>query len=360
MIAIICPFRDRDSHRVFNSIESFAKQTNKNFILYFVDYGSEENCKNEVKDLLNRYTFVTYFYLETQNRPWNKSLALNFIIKQIQEEYFFVSDIDMIFSPKFIEVLYQLKKPNLAVYFKVGFLSKKESREVKEFYNYEIERYSDEGATGLTLFPTAEVKKIRGYDEFYHFWGMEDTDIHLRFINNGGTVLFYDSEVLLLHQWHKTYRMKEEEDDENLLQISQIYQVNYQHYKIAQQLNKTIVNDQHWGEIPPKVLKNIIHCQYKIASNKREIYQFLYSWLPNLETNKTFQFTFYKDREENKIKQFIKKKLKRRVPQYFSFKEIKEMLLYHLVAYHQKSSYEIHLDSKAKTIILYIKTNISF
>jgi predicted glycosyltransferase involved in capsule biosynthesis len=118
-----------------------------------------------------------------------------------------VGDVDMIFKSNFIDKACQLKEARKVIYFQVGFLSHSESLQNKDFSNYLINHFSTKDATGISMFPKSLLMEINGYDEFYHGWGSEDTDVHNRINKLGVPIHFYDSEVLLLHQWHeKSYR----------------------------------------------------------------------------------------------------------------------------------------------------------
>ncbi len=209
-VTIVFPFRDRDMQRVKRSLDSLQEQTCNDFIVMFIDYGSNPNLSKEIKALVIHYSFVAYYYLHTQYQPWNKSKALNYALNKTQTEFFFVADIDMIFKTDFITVaLHQISDLSRNVYFKVGYLSQEESKKIKIFEAYNIQFESNFEATGLTLFCTADLKNIGGFDEFFHFWGSEDTEVQLRLKNSGRTVLFYDEQILLLHQWHPSYMRAE-------------------------------------------------------------------------------------------------------------------------------------------------------
>ena len=113
----------------------------------------------------------------------------------------------MIFKSNFIDKACQLKEARKVIYFQVGFLSHSESLQNKDFSNYLINHFSTKDATGISMFPKSLLMEINGYDEFYHGWGSEDTDVHNRINKLGVPIHFYDSEVLLFHQWHeKSYR----------------------------------------------------------------------------------------------------------------------------------------------------------
>ena len=216
MISIIYPYRNRELKRIKYSLNTLQQQTNQNFEVYFVDYGSEQNLAKQVKELVSNYSFVNYLYINNNYQLWNKSKALNFIIRNLQSPYFFVADIDILFHSQFIEVTLGLAQPNKATYFQVGMLSAKEASREQSFEKYQVKFKTNESATGMTLFPVKSVQELRGFDEFYHFWGSEDTDMHVRLKNYGLKINYYDTRILMLHQWHETYRMKEKMELEKI------------------------------------------------------------------------------------------------------------------------------------------------
>ncbi|WP_278020440.1 glycosyltransferase family 2 protein [Flavobacterium ginsengisoli] len=209
MITIIFPYRNRESVRVKRSLDSLREQTNSDFEVVFVDYGSNSVSASNIKDLVANYKFVKYIYNYSEFQPWSRAKAINIGLKNATTEYIFTADVDMIFNPNFVCKLHELKNPLKGYYFKVGFLNEKESESDKKFQDLEIDFSSGVGAQGLSLFHLNSLKEVRGYDEFLHFWGAEDIDIHNRLEKNGVESIFYSEEILMLHQWHTSYRKEE-------------------------------------------------------------------------------------------------------------------------------------------------------
>ena len=177
MITIIYTYRNREPGCIKKSLDSLSFQTNKNFKVIFVDYGSELLIANEVASLMNSYPFVQYNYLATLCQPWNKSKALNYALKKTDSDFCFVADVDMIFHDEFVSILFEKKRSNTVTYFKVGFLSQKESAKKNHFHKHIVKFHSTSEATGMSLLPVMKLKEIHGYDEFFHFWGA-DSLIH--------------------------------------------------------------------------------------------------------------------------------------------------------------------------------------
>jgi len=91
---------------------------------------------------------------------------------------------------------------------------------------------------------------INGYDEFYHSWGAEDTDIHIRLKELGLKIEFYNKEVLVKHQWHpKAYRSKISTDPYH----SKLEKINHSYMKMTQSYKRIKANlDFEWGLVPAK------------------------------------------------------------------------------------------------------------
>ena len=134
MITIVLTNRNRDLQTVKNCLDSLAKQSNDDFELFFVDYGSEPNYVYDLKQLIAKYPKIKPIISPVSGQLWNKSRAINIVLKKCNTPYFFVGDIDMLFHPDFINKLHELKNKDKATYFLVGFLSQKETALLRDFH----------------------------------------------------------------------------------------------------------------------------------------------------------------------------------------------------------------------------------
>ncbi len=341
-MVLLYPYRDRDLTRVKRSLDSLRKQSDTNFHVVFVDYGSRSSMASEAKELIASYEFAEYRYYHTQYQPWNKSRALNSVIKEMNEGCFFVADVDMIFHSEFIATAISLQQSNRAVYFQVGFLDEAETKLDTSFEDYQIKFTSSEGATGLTMFPVAAVHAIRGFDEFYHFWGAEDTDIHIRLKNNGTEVLFYDKQLLLLHQWHPSYRSKESNKLTQALRLRNIVSLNHEHVKRAEQDKVTIVNPEGWGAPLTAnefdALQNDVAITVEYSNKNTVIDHLLFCELPNL-SEEIHTIIIIEDKTEKSLKHQAKKRLGKRVPEFYTMKTVNDMLLLHIISFYRNYAY---------------------
>lgn len=359
MITILFAYRNRDINRIQKSLDSLSFQTNKNFKVIFVDYGSDPIIINEVESWISSYPFVQYFYLNTSYQPWNKSKALNYAIKKTNSDFCFVADIDMIFHPEFIELLILKRHYNVVTYFKVGFLSEDESIKSLTFENYKVKFYSNEEATGMTLFPVEKLKEIQGFDEFFHFWGAEDTDIHNRLRNHGCKVQFYDEKALLLHQWHPNYRLRETKTLNRELQIDGVVELNHRHLVNNLEKNNSKVNLNSWGEVISKNdfedLMNLPVVQ--IFNEVSVVDHFLFVELFRLISKEKISISVSILEHPNckSVKNKIKNKIGKKVPEYYSLKQINDKLLLHIISFYHNFSYGYKISMNLKSIFFTIQ-----
>lgn len=350
-MTIIFPYRNRELDRIKKCFDSLAVQTNQNFDIIFVDYGSEPSIANQVKTYVSQFPNLKYIYSYCQFQPWSRAKAINIGIKAAKTVYVFITDIDMIFREDFVEILHEIKNPKQSVYFKVGFLSEAASKKQTQFENYKISFESGKGAQGLSLFPTKALNDICGFDEFLHFWGAEDEDIHNRLMNIGLEEIFYNSEILMLHQWHKNYRRSESKDLSVDLRINNITRINDERLKFNKNNSVKIVNSA-WGRLISKTefdSFNSFENLEKIVNIQEKINHFLFSELPNIGT-KVIAVKFEIDDFQHSFKFYIKKILRKTVPKYYSLKEINDKVLLHIISFYHNFNYIYKVSDDKKSI----------
>mgnify|MGYP000592446892 CR=1 FL=1 len=117
LISIVYAFRNRDSNRVKASLFSLSEQSQQNFEVLFLDYGSEESYSLSVKEVVEQFPFTSYHYIAHQGLLWNKSKALNYGIKQAKGEYVFIADVDIVFHPDTTKMFELICKPDIEYLF---------------------------------------------------------------------------------------------------------------------------------------------------------------------------------------------------------------------------------------------------
>ncbi|MDX2306377.1 MAG: glycosyltransferase [Microscillaceae bacterium] len=205
--SLVIAYRDRDVTLVRRCLESIQNQSFKNFELIFVDYGSHSAQQEAVKVLCNQDERFRYIFTNTCGMYWNKSRALNLAFSQSRSEVVVVVDVDLILPKNFLESVRQEFDPKYILNYKVYYLS-------KSFKNYEylekkaskLRNYlpkSDIYANGTIVISKQVFGEIRGYDEYYRIWGLEDTDLIDRCEAKGVTRQIMDREdTVVFHQWH--------------------------------------------------------------------------------------------------------------------------------------------------------------
>ncbi|MET3028161.1 glycosyltransferase family A protein [Flavobacterium sp. UW10123] len=357
MITIIFPYRNREIARIKKSLDSLNNQTNQNFKVLFVDYGSKLHFAKEVQSLVDSYNFTEYYYNYTDKQPWSRSKAINVGLKLVDTSFVFIADIDIIFRNDFIDLLAKLKDPKKAYYFKVGFLNENETKIPKDFLDYQISFSTGATGQGLSLFPTKEVLNIQAFDEFLHFWGAEDNDIHHRLVRAGIESVFYNKEILLLHQWHESYRKSEKNTLTKELQLKGITKLNQQHLIVNQKNEVVKIDNEKWGApISEKEYYELeAHDSPIILTNKKEVVDhFLFVELPKFE-KRISSIQFLEDPFQKTLKYKVKALLRKTVPKYYSLKEINDMLLLHIISFYHVFPYSYEIDNDLKIIALKIK-----
>lgn len=357
MITILYIYKDKEVARVKRSLDTLLSQTHSGFKVLLVDFGSGRDKSLEIQNILKQYPFADYLYSYHLHQPWSRAKSINIGLRQINTPYVFVADIDMLFHKDFVATLNDIKSPNSSHYFKVGFLNEKETTINKEFEDYSIAFTSSIGAQGLSLFPTAALLSIRGFDEFFHFWGGEDEDVHARLKMIGLEVNFFDEKILMLHQWHPTYRNSLNKKLTTFLQHDTITRINQEHFRMNRVLKNSVVNKKKWGKIISKdqfekLTKPDLFLELQ---NKKEVIDnFLFSVLPKLK-NQILEVLIQKDTYPKTLKYYAKKKLGESIPEYYSLKEINDVLLLHLIAFYSDAIYKYVVEEHSNSIRLTIQ-----
>ncbi|TBW25580.1 glycosyltransferase family 2 protein, partial [Gramella sp. KN1008] len=249
-ISIIYAYRDREVSRVQASLQSLKDQSGCDFEVIFVNYGSNEFYSGKIEKLIKKFDFVKYIYLDVSHQLWNKSRALNFGIKKASNPFIFIADIDLIFHPKAVSYLEEIATTGVFYNFKMGYLDEKESKKIKKGIQFDALQPSRYGSVnGMILTTRESFFQIKGYDEFYHFYGSEDVDLYTRLENYGLTSQFIE-EVYFYHIWHKSYENSQTRVLDHYPRLKNVLRINEQHY-LYHKREKAVdpVNQTDWGEI---------------------------------------------------------------------------------------------------------------
>ena len=205
-LTIVIPNRSRDLKLVRQSLSSLQEQLDEQVVVWLIDYGSPAAYQERLKELLQDFPLITLKCFAVQGQLWNKSKCINYVLKKSSSSHLMVCDMDMIWHPQALQtILNQLD--DRVCYYQVGFLDEETTISFSSFERAKSKFISNKEATGISVFPKKVLIEINGFDEFYHGWGAEDTDVHIRCRNAGVEVRFHESEILFKHQWHdKAYR----------------------------------------------------------------------------------------------------------------------------------------------------------
>lgn len=338
-LTIVIPNRNRDLKTVRRSLASIVPQLSDRNRLTVVDYGSELPYQLELEKIIKSFDKIELILCPTQGQLWNKSRSINIVLKTCTTSHFMVCDMDMIWHPEFIKSQVNSLLQKESVYFAVGIMTQEESATDKNFENYDIKFQTDDQATGITIFPTEHLKYINGFDEFYHGWGSEDTDVHIRLKNAGYEVRFRESELYFKHQWHdKVYRSK----DSKLPYHPHLERVNHSYFTLNITSDKVKANKQlKWGKVcdidayrelnyPKLVLE-----RYATEEDLQGIIHFL----NGTDHIGVLKIEVKKHPQSKSIKSFFKKATGKKTPRFMSIEKVNEVLLEAIIMNHRDRAY---------------------
>lgn len=356
MITLVLTNRNRDIRIIKNCLDSLHHQSDVDFEFFLVDYGSDLEYLEDLQNLLLNYPQIQFVSCPTRAQLWSKCRAINIAVQKASQPYFVVGDIDLIFHPNYIEILKSMVAENKVHYFQYGFLNESESLKKLAFSEYQIDFKGFQEVTGNTMFPTAALKKVNGFDEFYQGWGAEDTDAHLRMLNLGLEVVFYDKQILVKHQWHpKAYRSTKSTHPFH----SKLERINHA-YMLQTKVTQRIFVNQHlaWGKLTNKeaylqLEKPEIHVNLK---NSALDFNALLAQLANFNqevVSITISEVSTKENIKNKVKKIVGKKW---IP-YYAMEDLNNLLLEEIIKFYRNCPYSYSFNRQTKKIHLIINFN---
>lgn len=256
LLSLIISFRNRDMARVQRCLHSLAAQTFTDFELLFVDYGSDATLAQSVGAFVEQFDFCRYIYAEARGYSWNRAKALNIGIRRAQGEYIITTDIDMIFTEHFLQMVADAAMPNRLLHSQWRFLPQgfddwDNLTNHADSLRLSLKEYGHGGFIGA---PATIQKELRGFDELYRYYGQEDTDMTAR-LKASGLEPYWISHPTegLYHQWHPTSTndlgttlLPPAQRDNDYWNMVRLHTFIY-----ASQMAKTLVrNDDSWGHLP--------------------------------------------------------------------------------------------------------------
>ncbi len=359
MITIVIPNRNRNLSTVRRTITSIMPQYQHGMELIIVDYGSELAYQQELKNLTQEFTNLILHLLPVQAQLWQKTRAINIALKLCKTPYFMVVDMDMIFHPEFVTRASEMLSPTKAIFYQVGILTEEESARDVTFDTYAIKFKTNNEATGITIFPTDILKSINGFDEFYHGWGAEDTDVHVRLQNAGFEIYFYDEECLFLHQWHpKFYRSRESYEPYH----SGLEKINHSYLALSRKLKRVNANQGNkWGSVPDnrayEALSTPNH-NIELKNTKSEVLGFC-NLIAEDGLEGVIKITCATTKTVISLKGKVKKMLRKQKDQDLSMDAVNDLLLEGILKSCRNMPYQYVYDRASQKIVLRLNCSTS-
>lgn len=307
-LAIVFGYRNREPIRVKRCLESLSKQTDSDFRVVFVDYGSEKIFADHIKEIVAQYGFVDYHYSFTQGWFWNRAHALNTGVRIAGDVTFVVtSDIDLIFPIDFVSQLKKNLKPDLELHIVANNLPEKFDRwdqlqDRKRAYG----KKRGNTALGLVQGVAKSVfERVGGFDEYYCIWGAEDEDLNERLKKVGIETKWLDINTPpLYHQWHATSGPR----SFNLPSRWQEVLVNYK-FQMREDINRN--QSGIWG----KLIKSEDRLLFDLNSDKEiinlqglPVYLALTKMMEKIDTAKSgdiLNFDLYKSKDNEATSKLV-------------------------------------------------------
>lgn len=358
-LSIIYAYRNRDFERIKISLESLKNQTDTDFEVVFVDYGSTLDKANAVAQILNQFDFATYYYIAHPGLLWNKSKALNYGALKSDSSHIFVADVDICFA---IEAVSQIKKnisANTFTLFKLSYL--KENAQLKPGYQLDV-KLSDikhHGTiNGMIVVAKEDFLSVKGYDEIYHFYGSEDVDFYDR-LSNKGLKKTFDHTTLFYHQWHPIQnrindaKLLKNPKLFNIKKINLVHQLYQKNTNAITPLFKQDIKANIWCK-DDELTQNDATLSFELVNDHANVWHCIKMILPNLK-NEIVCIKVTKDIYFDSLKYKLKKTLNKpdRIP--ISMKTVNDLMLQEIVLCYRHHNYTYTISEDLNTIFFIIK-----
>jgi predicted glycosyltransferase involved in capsule biosynthesis len=257
-VTLVFGIRNRSDSRLRNALASIRQQKCYGTQVFpiVVDYGSSPSQVVLAQEICRLYE-AKYIYVGNAE-IWNRSHCLNIGIKNSNTKYIGISDVDIVFSPNYVEEALKVLKrhPFSVVVSNMLDLDKESTQKLNEddkltssIFNLKRTaspriinaRKYDGFHPSIGFMPSYLLKLIRGYDETFKVWGFEDVDIYKRLMKLGVTYRKISEDAFYLHQWHPKHEGVKDENPEKVTEQNKMY---------FEQSNSIFRNPKGWGVIP--------------------------------------------------------------------------------------------------------------
>jgi len=358
MVTIIYAYRNRDECRIKMSLDSLKNQTNQNFKVVFVDYGSESKLAAMIQKLVESYSFASYYYVHASLLLWNKSKALNYGITKVTTPYVFIADVDLIFNPTTTELFQNIAQPDNAYLFKLGYLDKEASKKLQSpvvFDDLKPKHFGE--VNGMILVSKEVLEKVKGYDTFFHFYGAEDVDLCQRIENTGCTITIRE-ELFFYHNWHIIYNSYNDEKMSLVPRLFNIKRINEEHYFENKREQLTQPHKQGiFGEVVSKEGQDSLNNPDKtftMSNIHSGVHHFFHEHLKTYK-NQIVHIVIQEDDYFKSTKYLLKNIFKKNSQPYISMKEVNDIILMNILYDFKDFNYAYHITNDLKKITFTIK-----
>ena len=283
---------------------------------------------------------------------WNKSKALNYGIRIAASDFILTADVDLLFTSNFIDTVISLQQQNSFSLFKIGYLSQRVSNQLEKDFQFDTISTTHIGDTfGIGLYPKSVIEHVRGYDEFFHFYGSEDVDLNSRVELSGATLHTCDK-LMLYHQWHSRYPQRK--DDRLTIQprLTNILRINQRHFLEHQRLEVVKPNTKNWGScLLKKDLEILSHPNHKVKLNSiaSHVVHYFEEELPRLKEG-VYKIIIEEDPYYTTLKYSLKQWLGKQSQPYFSMKQVNDLVLSHILFRYRDKNYSYVVSKDLKRI----------
>lgn len=352
-LTIVFAYRNRNLDRIELAMNSLKSQSDSNFSVIFVDYGSDDIYSQPLKALIESYDFASYFYVGHPGLLWNKSKAYNYGIKKARTSHILTADVDLIFNPETVESLKKLCLENSFTLFKYGYLPEKlKILDIKDKSFSELKPTHFGDVNGVGLYPREALMQIHGFDEFYHFYGAEDEDLFLR-LENSGFKRKREDRLFFLHIWHPRYPFKADNSLTRFPRLTNAMRLNQQHlFFCKSSLTKIPYLQNSWGKCFQKEDQDILsnpNIKHSLYNSSAAVDHFFNEYLPS----RIGDIVLVQITEDPEVYNF-KGKLKRltgKIKQpYLNLKEINDLILRRIVFDYRHHNYEFKISEDLRMI----------
>lgn len=339
-----------------STLDSLQNQTVQNFEVIFIDYGSALPYAEEIQSLVNSYPFCIYCYVPVSGKLWSRSKALNIGIKMATHDKVFIVDIDLVFAPNALEVATDFHQPGFYLGGYWQFLGQEDSSESMGTQDFKPKQSKVSDDNGMLFIEKAALMKVHGYDEFFHLYGGEDTDLKYRLELSGFKKALIPDKSLFFHIWHPHVIQKKSKELSSTPFFPNVKRVNEKHVFYNQEQKLQVPRGQEkWGEIPSASIANMDFQHVELLNVQSRVAHFFNYALNHLH-HTPIEICIREEADYRSTKKRIKAFLGKQSEPNMTLQEINELITQQLV-YNLRDewySYEIDTEKQVLTLKLYL------